>query len=258
MKHHFIDYYSEIESPIQRLDPRIKIIAAFFLLFAVVITPNGRFLDYLIISPVIILIILFSRLPLKLFLKRIAIITPLVALIGASMPFMTPGKTVFSIHFLIQLNATDSGISNFFSVIIKAVLAVIIMTLLTAATNFRDLIAGMQKLKFPVIFTSIISFIYRYIFLFVDEIERMNIGRRARSFGRRPALAMKGFGWMISSLFLRSFERADRVYHSMCARGFDGNYQTITEFSLKRSEIFFCVIFLIFITLIKLIGHYYG
>lgn len=258
MKHHFIDHYWEIKSPIQKLDPRIKLIISFLLLLSIVITPNGRFLDHLIFLPLLIFLFYISKVPASCIIKRILFILPMVVIIAASLPFISPGKPIITFHFIKNLTLTDTGIANFSSVIIKAVSAIFIMTLLTATTRFRDLISGMQKLKVPALFTSILGFMYRYIFLFIDEIEHLNIGRQSRSFGKKPLLALKGFGWMISSLFLRSFERAERIYHTMCARGFEGTYKTMTEMKIKPIEVVISSISLSFIIIIKLVGHYYG
>lgn len=256
MRHHFLDHYSELASPIRSLDPRVKIIAAFSLLFAVVLTPNGRFLDYLFFMPILIALIFISRVPPVAILKKTLLILPMVILIAASLPFMGHGRPLITFNFVFPLIITDTGLSNFASVIVKAVSAIWIMTLLTATTPFNNLMAGMQKLKMPDIFTSILGFMYRYIFLFVDEAERMNLGRRSRSFGRKPLLAMKGFGWMVSSLFIRSFERGERAYQAMCARGFKGEFNTLTLMRIGAKDIMWCAAILISIIIIKLISTF--
>lgn len=258
MKHHFIDYYWELDSPIHRMDPRMKILLSVLILLAIVITPNGRFFDHLLFLPLLILLYYISNIPILSLVKRLALTLPLVMLIGISLPFVSPGNPLITFHFHWPITITDTGVANFTSVVIKALSAIIVMTLLTATTRFRDLIAGMQKLRFPTLFTSILGFMYRYLFLFIDEIEHLNIGRQSRSFGKRPKIAMKGFGWMISSLFLRSFERAERIYHAMCARGFNGTYKTMTELKVKSNDILICLISVVVILTIKFIGHYYG
>lgn len=258
MKHHFIDHYSSIDSPVHSLDPRVKIILALLILISIVVTPNGRFIDFVFYAPLLVLLLLLSHIPLVSILKRMLVILPLVILIGFGLPFMSPGKTLISFTLIKPITITDVGIFNFFSVVIKATLAIWVMTLLTSTTRFRDLVSGMQKLKFPVIFTSLLGFMYRYIFLIIDELEKENIGRRARSFGAAPCLAMKGFGWMISSVFIRSFDRAERIYQSMCTRGFDGNFETLTLMKLQTKDIVVSFIILSFIIIIKIVGHYYA
>lgn len=258
MHHHFLDHYWNLESPIHRLDPRVKLIAALCALVAVVVTPNGRFLDYFFFIPLLAALLAISGLPLRSIIKRMAVILPLVVIIAASLPFISPGEPIFTFKFFVSLTITDTGLKNFISVIIKATCAVSIMTLLTATTKFRDLVSAMQKLKFPIIFTSILGFVYRYIFLFIDKAEHLSIGRQARSFGNRPVLAIKGFGWMMLSLLLQSFERGERVYEAMCARGFTGSFMTMTEMKIKTGDLAFFAGFVIVIVAIKIAGMLYG
>lgn len=258
MKHHFLDHYWTIESPIHRLDPRLKIITALTALLAIVITPNGRFLDHLFYLPLLIVLLIISRLPVGAIARRMAVVLPLVAIIAISLPFISPGRPIAAFHLFIPITITVRGLAIFLSVIIKATAAVWIMTLLTATTSFRDLVAAMQRLRFPEIFTSILSFMYSYIFLFIDEAEHLNIGRQSRSFGNRTLLAMKGLGWMISSLFLRSFERGERIYQTMCARGFDGRFETMSVMKIDAMQTVFCCVLIAVLLTIKWIGHLYG
>ncbi len=258
MRHHFLDHYWTIESPIHRIDPRLKIIVSFIMLLSVVITPNSRFIDYALFAPLIATLIIISRIPIGAVLRRMLVILPLVCLIAISLPFTVPGPAVTKFHFIIPLTLSENGLTQFAAVVIKATLAVWIMTLLTTTTRFRDLIAGMQKLHLPSIFTSILGFMYRYIFLFIDEAEHINIGRQSRSFGKNRWLTMKGFGWMLSSLFVRSFERGERIYQSMCARGFEGDYQTLTIMRATTRDWIFSITLIVVTALIKWIGYHYG
>ena len=258
MRHHFLDHYWTIESPIHRVDPRFKIIVSFMMLLSIVLTPNSRFIDYALFAPLIATMIIVSKIPIGAVLRRMMVIIPLVCLIAVSLPFTVPGPAIAKFHFIIPLTLSETGLTQFAAVVIKATLAVWIMTLLTTTTRFRDLIAGMQKLHLPSIFTSILGFMYRYIFLFIDEAEHINIGRASRSFGRHPWLKMKGFGWMLSSLFVRSFERGERIYQAMCARGFEGDYQTLTIMRATTRDWIFSIILVACIILIKWIGYFHG
>jgi cobalt/nickel transport system permease protein len=65
---------------------------------------------------------------------------------------------------------------------------------------------------------------YRYIFIIVDEVQRMKRARDSRNYKGRWIWQAKVIGYMIASLFLRSHQRAENVYNAMCARGFDGTY----------------------------------
>lgn len=258
MRHHFFDHHSAIQSPIQRLDARVKIILACVLLISIVITPNGRFLDFIFFLPLLIYLLYLSNLPKMAIVKKTLYILPFVGMIAISLPFMGSGIPIAHFQIFVPLIMTDTGLLNFASVIIKAILAIWTMTLLTETTRFNELLVGFQKLGVPLIFTSILGFMYRYIFLFVDETERLNIGRTSRSFGHNKRLAIKGVAYMLSSIFLRSFERGERVYQAMCARGFNGTVRSASSLKITAGELLILGATLITILLIKMIGHHYG
>lgn len=258
MKHHFLDHYWTIDSPIHKFDPRLKIIVSLFLLVAVVVTPNDRIIDHILFLPFLIAALVISKLPFGAILRRMLVVLPLVLIISISLPFVKPGRPVLQFDFFVPITLTSTGLETFISVIIKATFATWIMTILTASTQFRDLLAAMQQMKFPRIFTSLLGFVYRYIFLFIDELEHLNIGRRSRSFGNNTVLAVKGLGWMISSLFVRSFDRGERIYQAMCARGFDGVFITTTEMKITQKEVITASVCICIIIIIKIAGGFYG
>jgi len=203
-------------------------------------------------------LVLLSKIPLLYIVKRLAIILPILSIIAISLPFITPGNVIYEFHLIVPLKITDIGLANFFSVIIKALLALSVMIVLTTTTRFRDLMFAMQRLHIPSIIISIIGFMYRYIFLFTDEFEKMNMGRESRTLAKNNRLKLKGLSWMTASLFIRSIDRGDRIYQAMCSRGFQGEFKTLTEMQSTIQENVFTVIFVITIISIKIIGIHYG
>lgn len=258
MKHEFLDHYSCIKSPIQGLNAIAKIICFFAFLLAVVTTPNYRYLDYAIYGPILIIIFFLSHLPLRLILGRIAILLPFTIVIGLSIPFITPGKILFSFNFFFDFHVTLEGLLFLSSVILKAIFAISIMTILSSSTPFSEIIFGLQKLHVPQIITSLLGFIYRYIFLFTDEIHRLNMGRNARTISKNWGLSIKSYSWLISSLLIRSFERSERIYQAMCARGFNGKFKIINTISVSIVDIVIIALCLLSIITIKLVGVFYG
>jgi cobalt/nickel transport system permease protein len=102
--------------------------------------------------------------------------------------------------------------------------------LLTSTTKFTSLLKGLERLKVPKIFIMIISFMYRYLFLIVDELQRMERAKKSRTFGKAGRLRIiKTLSNIAGVLFVRSYERAERVYLAMCSRGFDGEIRTLEE-----------------------------
>jgi cobalt/nickel transport system permease protein len=77
---------------------------------------------------------------------------------------------------------------------------------------------------------------YRYVFLIEDELMTMKLAKESRSFGGPALFHAKAFSNILGSLFIRSYERAEEVYLAMCARGFDGNIRTLSEFKLRPAD----------------------
>ena len=141
-----------------------------------------------------------------------------------------------------DLTLSDAGLDRFLSILIRSWLSIQIAILLTATTKFPDLAHGLHHLHLPQVLIAIISFMYRYIFVLVEEAERLLRARAARSAalpGRKPPplhWRARVAGNMVGQLFLRSFERSERVYHTMLARGFRGQFLTFTPPSINAQD----------------------
>ena len=114
-------------------------------------------------------------------------------------------------------------------VLVKAVGASWVLLVLAATTRFDHLLAALSWFRLPALFLEILAFLYRYLFVVIDEGQRMGRARRARSPGRvrRP---LRTASAMIASLASRSYERSQRVYLAMTARGYDGRPRPLTPF----------------------------
>ncbi|OGN99496.1 MAG: hypothetical protein A2Y90_02645 [Chloroflexi bacterium RBG_13_52_12] len=104
-----------------------------------------------------------------------------------------------------------------------------------------DLLRGMEQLRLPRVMVMILSFMYRYIFILMDEVLRMKQARDSRSFGGSRLWQIKTVGKMAGTLFIRSYERGERVYAAMAARGYDGQTRTLRQLSFGMSDLFFSV-----------------
>jgi cobalt/nickel transport system permease protein len=94
-------------------------------------------------------------------------------------------------------------------------------------------------MRVPDVFIMIISFMYRYIFVLTDDVMRMKQARDSRNFGVRRRWQMKTIGNMIGALFVRSYERGERVYAAMLSRGYDGRTRTLKELRLNAVDLIF-------------------
>jgi len=137
------------------------------------------------------------------------------------------------------------------NVLIKAWLSVLSLILLSSTTEFSELLKGLEQLRMPRVMVMTLSFMYRYIFLLVDEVIRMKQARDSRNFGGKRMWQLKTIGNMVGTLFLRSYERGERVYGAMVARGFDGRTRTLSNRRLARQDLYFGVGFLLCLSLIS-------
>jgi cobalt/nickel transport system permease protein len=124
---------------------------------------------------------------------------------------------------------SEEGLRQFLTIAAKSWVSVQAALLLTYTTPFHDLVDGLRALRLPRIMVAIISFMYRYLAVVGDEANRLNRARSSRSADAGVGRAGGTLRWraavtgsMVGSLFLRSYERSERVYAAMQARGFDG------------------------------------
>jgi cobalt/nickel transport system permease protein len=192
---------------------------AFVILIAVTPAP-GRF--FLIVAfTALLTVCLLARIPFVYLLTRSAVVIPFTGFAAFSYALSQPaGEIVWQFG---PFNITDIGLARSGILLMRAWIAVSAMILLVNTTTFDHLLRALRSLKIPPLFLLLLSFFYRYLYLLWDEAERLQRARNLRYFGgfwkRQAAL----LGHLVTSLFLRSYERAERVQMAMTARGWGGN-----------------------------------
>ncbi len=211
--------YTGGTSLVHRLDPRMKVSAALLLIIGIILTPDTRWIAYPLIWTVIGVVAALARVsPLRL--GRLAVLALPFTLAAATLLFTTPGRPLFAGAAL-----TDAGVARFLGIVLKSWLSMQVTLLLALTTPFTELLWALESLRVPATLTAIVGFMYRYLFTLKDEADRLLRARAARSGGGsggslwwRAQIA----GGMVGSLFLRSYERSERVHAAMLARGYDG------------------------------------
>jgi cobalt/nickel transport system permease protein len=255
MKHAFLDHHSGIESPIHHLDARAKIIVFFTFVLVGVSCPPASFSLFGLSATGLVAIALLARLPLGHLVKKLLIVLPFLLVVSISIPFMKRDGSggEYSLGFG-GLSVSKSGLWILWNVMIKSFLGIFSMMLLYSTTSFPQLIKGMEKLGCPRIFTLLTSFMYRYSFILVDELQRMKRARDSRSFGGRWIWQSRTIGHMIGTLFLRSFHRGERVYLAMLSRGYQGTMPETASGKFGPGEFIFLTLSPILILLRILLG----
>ena len=251
MKDSFLDQYSDRDSPVHRLDPRTKFVAAVFFILAVALTPPASWLVFGLCFALIAVLVLISRVPVWHILRRSLVIVPFVALIAVFIPFFKEGEAAGSYNiWLWQVTVTKSGLQVLANILIKAWLSILCLIWLTSTTKVTALLNGLERLHLPRVLIIILSFMYRYIFILVDEVMRMKQARDSRGFGGGRLWQLRTIGNMVGTLFIRSYERGERVYAAMAARGYDGQARTLSKVSLKPLDGYFAVVFCLILALV--------
>lgn len=228
---HFLDPYRSGGSLLHKLDPRVKFILALAFILAVSLTPTGAWPVYVLLLALAISAAVLSELGVGYALKRALLALPFVL---AALPviFTLDGPALLRLPLgPWTLTATQPGLARFVSIALKSWISMQAAILLAATTPFPDLMTAMRAVGLPRLLVAIFGLMWRYLFVLVDEVIRLSRARVSRS-GQsdRPGLRPGGSlawraqvtGGMAGSLFLRAFERSDRIYVAMLSRGYDG------------------------------------
>jgi cobalt/nickel transport system permease protein len=212
-----LERHREGTGPLQRLDARVKLIAALGLILAVIAMPVAAWRWYGGAGLFLAFVVGVSGIPPRELGRRWLGLFVLVVFLVV---MIAPAHPDRARHGLAAVTA---------SILIKNGLALMTMIVLAGTTPFPRLLAGVRKLGVPPVLVATLQFMERYRHVLVEEVDRMATARRARSFGRRGMLSWSLLGGLIGMLFLRSFERAERVHDAMIARGWDGTIRSLDD-----------------------------
>jgi len=256
------DRYHDKESFVHRLDPRVKTIVTIVFIVSNALLPDGAWLAFVLAWVFLLGINLLSNLGFMYTFKRSFVALPF-ALVAVTVLFSIPGNPVSSFHFLMwDFTITDAGLLRFVSILIRSWLSVQMAIMLVAVTRFPDLIHALEHLNVPAILTTIIAFLYRYLFVLVDEVYRLLRARESRSAavsGQRSGGSVvwraKVAGNMAGQLFLRSYERSDRIYNAMLSRGYTGHLYTLNPHEMKSRDYLVTALVVVLIFVMQILGR---
>lgn len=204
-------------SPVHALAPEVKIVASVLFTVAVVATPREAMWAFGVYLAVIVVVAFAARIGLGWLALRSLIELPFV-LLAFALPFLGHGERV---HWL-GLSLSVDGLYGMWNIIAKGTLGVFSSLLLAATTSPRDLLLGLDRLRCPALVTQIATFMLRYLDVLAAEARRMRIAQLSRGYDPRFLWQIKGFASGVGALFLRAFERGERVYLAMVSRGYEG------------------------------------
>ncbi|MCA8936499.1 MAG: cobalt ECF transporter T component CbiQ [Planctomycetes bacterium] len=226
------------------LDARAKIVSLFAVVFVAVSTPARAWQAFVVYWVLLTLYALAGMIPPRQILRRLLVVIPFLLLVLVFLPFMKPdfsrGEYWVSVGGFLMSSRSVDVLAN---VSTKSLTSVYALILLSASTPFGDMLRGFERLRVPAVFVETVAFAWRYLFVLRDEAQRMLRARDARAWRGRWVWQVWVIGLMIGSLFLRAFERAERVYQAMKARGYHGHSHTYFDKSMTRPDYGLVVMF---------------
>lgn len=234
-----------IDSPVHQLDPRVKLLSLVSIIFCAVTLENAIFFGILLV--LLLILVLLSRIPLKLYLVRVSFIPLFSLIIVLPIPFIVSGNPLTFIHIygFTYLTVSFEGLYRAIVFVLRVWVASGAAILLISTTNFSSLTVALRKLGAPEIFASLLLITYRYIFLFAGEALSMVQARNMRSFGKERVLQrIRVVGQMIGSLFIRAYERGEQVYYAMLSRGYTGKIYSYRSQKMKKKDAAFLALVL--------------
>ncbi|CCK29497.1 cobalt ABC transporter, permease CbiQ [Streptomyces davaonensis JCM 4913] len=223
--------YRHGHSPVHGLPPHTKLAATFAFVVVVVSTPREAMWAFGLYAVLLAGVAHLARVPAGFLLKRLLIEVPFVAF-AVLMPFVAEGERVE----VLGMSLSVSGLWGAWNVLAKGTLGVAASVLLASTTELRELLLGLQRLKLPPLLVQIASFMIRYGDVITDEMRRMRIARESRGFEARGVRHWGVLAKSAGALFIRSYERGERVHLAMISRGYAGAMPVIDEVTASRAQ----------------------
>lgn len=210
--------YRERLSPLHAIPAHVKLVAVVSFVFVVVATPTTwypAFGSYLVLLGAVAAI---ARVPIGFILPRLVVEVPFV-IFALLLPFVARGERIE----VLGISVSEAGLTAGLALLMKATLSIIASILFAATTSPREMVRGLERLRLPQILVQILTFMLRYLEVVSGDLRRMRIARESRAFTARHLGHLRVLGHAAGALFIRSYERGERVHLAMLSRGYTGS-----------------------------------
>ncbi|QIG41974.1 cobalt ECF transporter T component CbiQ [Nocardioides anomalus] len=204
-------------SPVHRAPAHLKVLALLGFVLVVVATPRGWWPAYAAYLVVVLGVIALSRVPATYLLKRMVVEVPFV-FFAVLLPFVAHGPRTD----VLGLSLSESGLESAGALLAKGTLGVLASLTLAATTEPQELLVGLERLRVPDLLVQIMGFMVRYLEVVTTELQRMKVARESRGFTARNPRHWPVLARSAGALFIRSYERGERVHLAMLSRGYTG------------------------------------
>lgn len=164
-------------------------------------------------------------------IRRLAIETPFLVFVVA-LPFVARGERID----VLGLSLSVEGMWGAWNILVKATLGAATMMLLASTTPVTSILHGLQKLRVPSVIVAIAGFMIRYADVIASEMRRMKVGRQSRGYEPRVLWQARALASSAGTLFIRSYERGERVHLAMMSRGYSGGMPELAVVDASPSD----------------------
>jgi cobalt/nickel transport system permease protein len=221
--------YIKGDSLIHKFDPRIKVLYA--LLFSVVIALQNELVPSLIGLLISIVLVIIAQIKFREIINRLLIVDEFILLLWVVLPLTYPGEPLVKI---LGLKISQQGIQFTLLLTIKANGIMLILISLIATSSIFDIVHSLLHLKIPEKLVFLFFLVYRYTWVLNDEYEKIMRATKARGFRLRNDIhTYRAIAYIVGSLLVKSYNRAENLYRAMVCRGFAGKFWLIDHFKFR-------------------------
>jgi cobalt/nickel transport system permease protein len=209
---------------LHHLPAPVKIVAAISFILVVVATPPEMFWAFGVYGLIVLTLVAIAGIPFLTFARRLLIEVPFL-IFAIFIPIIGTGPRVE----VLGVSLSEAGLLSAWNILAKGTIGVSTSVVLASTTSARDLLAGLEKLKVPGLIVQIAGFMLRYVYVVRDDFERMRVARDSRAFHAKGPTQWKVLAQSGAALFVRSYERGERVHLAMLSRGYDGTIPMLVD-----------------------------
>jgi cobalt/nickel transport system permease protein len=219
LRHVQLEQLARRTNYLHSIDPRAKIPAVGIFLIALGTVPQANAAAFLGFTCILLATAVLARLPFRFLIVRASAVLP------------------FSLTFAL-ISWLSGDTERALSLAVKSYLSALAVLLLIGTTPLPDLLRGLESMYVPRTLLTVVQFLYRYLFVVVEQATRMSLAAQCRGGGLyadRKSMFKRAAG-VLSVLFARSYGRAEGIHHSMLARGFNGQLPVIGASAFRWTD----------------------
>lgn len=204
-------------SPVHRAPAHLKLLALVGFMLIVVATPGDAYAVFALEAALLAGVVASSGVPVPYLARRMVVEVPF-AIFALMVPFVAAGPRTE----VLGLSVSEPGAAAAVALLVKGTMGVLASLTLAATTEPQEVLSGLQRLRMPELIVQIMGFMIRYLDVVTAELARMTTAMRSRGCEPRSPRHWPALARAMGALFIRSYERGERVHLAMLSRGYDG------------------------------------